>query len=70
MPQWDDGFCTAVLNAVERLANGYAYDCDRVKQDVEIAEAQLRDYQQRLGKRQSSAEEPVTARIRRKAEES
>jgi N12 class adenine-specific DNA methylase len=39
----------AVLNAVERLANAYSTDCDRVRQDLGIAEAQLRDYQARLG---------------------
>jgi hypothetical protein len=40
----------AVLNALERLAGGYVADCDRVRQDLAIAEAQLRDYQARLGK--------------------
>ena len=40
----------AVLNALERLANAYGTDCDRVQQDLSIAEAQLRDYQARLGK--------------------
>jgi N12 class adenine-specific DNA methylase len=40
----------AVLNAVERLANAYGTDIDRVRQDLSIAEAQLRDYQARLGK--------------------
>ena len=117
----------AVLNAVERLANGYNADCDRARQDLSIAEAQLRDFKakigkpfllegyltelatlrdqlknalsgapkegeptsaelaekiktlragqtveaapQRTGKRQSSAETPVTTRIRRKTEE-
>ncbi|HJT77468.1 MAG TPA: helicase-related protein, partial [Gemmataceae bacterium] len=39
----------AVLNALERLANGYGSDCDRVRQDMGIAESQLRDYQARLG---------------------
>ncbi len=39
----------AVLNAVERLANGYASECARVRQDLGIAQAQLRDYQARLG---------------------
>ncbi len=39
----------AVLNAVERLANAYGTDCARVRQDLAIAEAQLRDYQARLG---------------------
>jgi N12 class adenine-specific DNA methylase len=40
----------AVLNALERLANAYGSECDRVRQDLAIAEAQLRDYQARLGK--------------------
>jgi N12 class adenine-specific DNA methylase len=40
----------AVLNALERLANGYGSDCNRVRQDLVIAESQLRDYQTRLGK--------------------
>ena len=40
----------AVLNAVERLANAYGSECDRVRQDLSIAEAQLRDYQASLGK--------------------
>ena len=40
----------AVLNALDRLATGYGSDCDRVRQDLSIAEAQLRDYKSRLGK--------------------
>src|SRR5205814_360128 len=40
----------AVLNAVERLADGYKAECTHVRQDLAIAEAQLRDYQARLGK--------------------
>src|SRR5438128_1844576 len=40
----------AVLNALERLANTYRTECDRVRQDLAIAEAQLRDYQVRVGK--------------------
>jgi hypothetical protein len=43
----------AVLNALERLANAYGPECDRVLQDIGIAEAQLRDHQARLG-------EPIT----------
>ncbi len=39
----------AVLNALERLAGGYASECTRVRQDLAIAEAQLRDYRLRLG---------------------
>jgi hypothetical protein len=40
----------AVLNALERLVGGYGSECARVKQDLSIAESQLRDYQARLGK--------------------
>jgi hypothetical protein len=40
----------AVLNALERLATAYGSECVRVQQDFSIAEAQLRDYQARLGK--------------------
>lgn len=40
----------AVLNAVERLANGYGGELDRVRQDVDIAKSQLRDYQASVGK--------------------
>lgn len=40
----------AVLNALERLANGYDGECTRIRQDLAIAEGQLRDYQARLGK--------------------
>jgi hypothetical protein len=40
----------AVLNALERLAGGYHAECVRVRQDLAIAESQLRDYQARLGK--------------------
>jgi hypothetical protein len=40
----------AVLNALERLANGYGSECVRVRQDLAIAESQLRDYCERLGK--------------------
>ena len=40
----------AVINALDRLATGYGSDCDRVRQDLSIAEAQLRDYKSRLGK--------------------
>ncbi len=39
----------AVLNAVERLARGYGVEGDRTRQDLGIAEAQLRDYEARLG---------------------
>jgi N12 class adenine-specific DNA methylase/trans-aconitate methyltransferase len=40
----------AVLNALERLADGYGPECGRVGQDLGIAESQLRDYQASLGK--------------------
>jgi N12 class adenine-specific DNA methylase/tRNA G46 methylase TrmB len=40
----------AILNALERLAGGYASECARVREDLSIAEAQLRDYQARIGK--------------------
>jgi N12 class adenine-specific DNA methylase len=39
----------AVLNALERLVGGYGSECDRVRQDLAIAESQLRDYRERLG---------------------
>jgi hypothetical protein len=40
----------AVLNALERLANGYGSEIVRARQDLSIAESQLRDYRDRLGK--------------------
>jgi hypothetical protein len=40
----------AVLNALEKLATGYAAETVRVRQDLGIAQSQLRDYQARLGK--------------------
>jgi N12 class adenine-specific DNA methylase len=40
----------AILNALERLAGGYGSECVRLRQDLAIAESQLRDYQARLGK--------------------
>lgn len=39
----------AVLNAAERLAGSYDSECERVRQDLSLAESQLRDYQARLG---------------------
>ena len=39
----------AVLNALERLADGYKREAARVQEDLEIANFQLRDYQARLG---------------------
>jgi len=40
----------AVLNALERLAEGFGFACDGIRQNLAIAEGQLRDYQARLGK--------------------
>jgi hypothetical protein len=40
----------AVLNALERLADGYGTECDRVQRDLGIAQSQLRDYKARLCK--------------------
>jgi N12 class adenine-specific DNA methylase len=40
----------AVTNALERLSGAYGSECDRVHQDLAIAESQLRDYRERLGK--------------------
>ena len=39
----------AVINALERLVTAYGTESERVQQDLDIAEAQLRDYQTRLG---------------------
>ena len=39
----------AVLNAVERLARGYRVESERTRQDLAVAEGQLRDYQARVG---------------------
>ncbi len=40
----------AVLNAAERLCSAYGNEIAGVKQDLSIAESQLRDYQARIGK--------------------
>lgn len=40
----------AVLNALERLYAGYGPEIDRVNQDIDLAEGQHRDYEDRLGK--------------------
>jgi hypothetical protein len=40
----------AVLNTLERLATGYGSEIVRVRQDLVVAESQLRDYRDRLGK--------------------
>jgi N12 class adenine-specific DNA methylase len=39
----------AVLNALDRLAGGYGSDAARVRQDLAVAEGQLRDFRARLG---------------------
>lgn len=39
----------AVLNALERLVKSYETDAARFRQDLAVAEAQLRDYRARLG---------------------
>jgi hypothetical protein len=38
----------AVLNAVERLARGYGPERERTQQDLDVAQRQQRDYQERL----------------------
>lgn len=40
----------AVLNALDRLCAGYDGDISRLRQDLAIAESQLRDYQARIGR--------------------
>ena len=40
----------AVLNALERIVTGYAAETVRIRQDLSIAESQLHDYLDRLGK--------------------
>ena len=40
----------AFLNAVERLASEYGAECDHMRQNIAIAEGQLRDNRARLGK--------------------
>lgn len=39
----------AVLNALERIAGSYEVECDRIREDLALAESQLRDYQARSG---------------------
>jgi N12 class adenine-specific DNA methylase len=39
----------AVLNALDRLAEGYGLECERVQKDLALAQAQLRDYGVRIG---------------------
>jgi hypothetical protein len=40
----------AVLNALERLADGYTAECDRAQRDLDLKHSQLRDYQGNLEK--------------------
>lgn len=40
----------AILNHLVRLVEAYGSECDRVQENLTVAEAQLRDYQARLGK--------------------
>jgi N12 class adenine-specific DNA methylase/SAM-dependent methyltransferase len=51
----------AVLNALERLARGYGTERDRTRQDLELAQTQLRDYQARVG--QPFAHEDYLSRL-------
>ncbi|MEX2188162.1 MAG: hypothetical protein WD875_15255 [Pirellulales bacterium] len=51
----------AIWNAVERLGGGYGRECAELRQDLGIAEAQLRDYQQRLG--QPFAQEAYSSQL-------
>jgi N12 class adenine-specific DNA methylase/SAM-dependent methyltransferase len=39
----------AILNAVERLADGYGSKCESSRQELAVAETQLRDYEARIG---------------------
>jgi hypothetical protein len=39
----------AVLNAIERLTGTYEAQCDSTRQDLALAQGQLRDYEARLG---------------------
>ena len=40
----------AVLNALDRLAGGYQAQCEAARQDLAIAEGQLRDHEARIGR--------------------
>ena len=40
----------AVLNALDRLAGGYPGQCETARQDLAIAEGQLRDHEARIGR--------------------
>ena len=39
-----------MLNALQRLADGYDYDCRRLKSDITVKRGQLADYEARLGR--------------------
>jgi hypothetical protein len=39
----------ALLNAVDRLIEGYEAERERIRRDLALAQGQLRDYQARLG---------------------
>ena len=39
----------AVLNGLERIASGYAFETKRAREDLGVMENQLRDYRERLG---------------------
>jgi hypothetical protein len=39
----------AVLNAVDRLARGYGIECERTRQNLEVARRQQQDYSARVG---------------------
>ena len=40
----------AVLNALERLAGGYEYECRNLKTEIGVKQGQLMDYEARLGR--------------------
>jgi len=40
----------AVLNALERLADGYEHDCRHLRAEIGVKQGQLKDYEARLGK--------------------
>ena len=40
----------AVLNALQRLADGYDYDCRSLRAEIGVKQGQLRDYESRVGK--------------------
>ena len=46
----------AVLNALERLANGYDHDCRHLRADIGVKQGQFHDYESRVGKPFAHAE--------------